>query len=407
MRRGAAAILGVLALALAPAAAPAVAAPRLSARSAFLVQPDTRDVVYARREGARRPMASTTKMMTALVALDRFKLSDTLTVAPYPATPGESVAGLRAGERLTFADLLRALLLASANDAAATIAVDAAGSESRFVAEMNRRAQALGLRDTRFANPVGLDEPGNYSSARDLVELALVLRGNAFVRRTMDRPAALLRSGSRPRTVVNRNDLVTRYPFVTGVKTGHTSDAGYVLVGSARRGGVSVVSAVMGEPTLAARDADTLALLRYGLRRYRRVTPVRRGRVIARLPVRDQGDARAALAAKASLGAVARRGERLRVRYAGLPEDVEGPLPAGARMGEVQLLRRGRVVGRTALVTARSVPRATIAQRARAWAGSGWTITALGILAIGTVSLVLLRRRVVRLRRVERDPQAT
>lgn len=406
MRRGAAAaVLGAVALAL--GAAPAGAAPRLTAASAFLVQPDTHDVVYARHEAERRPMASTTKMMTALVALDRFDLSDRLTVAPYAAQVGESVVGLRAGERMTFADLLRALLLASANDAAATIAVDAAGSEERFVEQMNRRARALGLRDTHFANPVGLDEPGNYSSARDLVELALVLRADDFVRRTVDRPSAVLHSGAHPRTVVNRNDLVLDHPFVTGVKTGHTLDAGYVLVGSARRGGVTVLSAVMGEPSMAARDADTLALLRYGLRRYHRVTPVRRGRVLARLPVRDQGDTRAALAPSASLGAVARRGERLRVRTVGLPEEVEGPLPAGARVGTVELLRRGAVVGRTALVTARSVPRATVAQRARAWAGSTWTIVALTILAACTVSLVLLRRRVVRLRRVERDPQAS
>ncbi len=142
-----------LAALAATGAAPARAAtPHVSAPSAILVQPDTRDVVYARRAGERRPMASTTKLMTALVALERLHLSDVLTVAPYSPAPAESVAGLRAGERMTTADLLRALLLPSANDAARTLAVGVSGSRGRFVSLMNRRARQLGLKDTHYAN---------------------------------------------------------------------------------------------------------------------------------------------------------------------------------------------------------------------------------------------------------------
>ena len=223
------ALVAVLLGAVSATAAP----PRISARNAFLVQPDTRDVVYARAPGERRPMASTTKLMTALLTLERRKLGRLVTAAPYSPVGPESVVGLRAGERLTTADLLRALLLPSANDAAATLAIDIAGSRSRFVALMNRRAGQLRLDDTHYANPIGLDEAGGYSSARDLVELALILRRDPFFRKTVDRPRALLRSGSHRRVVVNRNDLVGRVGFVDGVKTGHTLGAGYVLVGSA------------------------------------------------------------------------------------------------------------------------------------------------------------------------------
>src|SRR5213078_1364808 len=117
-------------------------------------------------------------------------LNDVFTAAPYSPQPGESLMGLRAGERLTVADLLRGLLIVSANDAANTLAIDIAGSRRRFVALMNRRARELGLRDTHYANPVGLDQPGNYSSAADLVKLTLVLRQRAFFRATTDMPTA-------------------------------------------------------------------------------------------------------------------------------------------------------------------------------------------------------------------------
>ncbi len=268
------------AAALIPCTAAHAAPPAISAPEAILVEPQTQDIVYARRANLRRPIASTTKLMTALLTLERARLTDVFTAAPYSPSPAESLMGLRAGERLTVADLLRGLLIVSANDAAATLAVDVAGSQRRFVALMNRRARQLGLKDTHYANPVGLDEPGNYSSAADLVKLTLVLRQRAFFRATTNLGTATLHSGSRTRHLVNRNDLVRTVPYVNGVKTGHTNNAGYILVGSATRNGVTLVSAVLGDPSQAARDADTLRLLRYGLSRYHRIAPVRKGAVL-------------------------------------------------------------------------------------------------------------------------------
>src|SRR4051794_21329591 len=235
MRRS---LIGALAvLALLPGAS-AAAPPSLHARAAILVQPDTGDVVYARSPDARRPIASTTKLMTALLTLERTNLDDVVPAAPYHPLPAESVAGLRTGERLTVRDLLRALLLASANDAAETLAVDVSGSQAAFVRAMNARAAQLHLRNTHYANAIGLDEQGNYSSARDLVTLAGVLLRKPFFALTVNRPRATLSSGARVRRIVNRNSLVREFPFVHGVKTGHTQQAGYVLVGEAQRHGV-------------------------------------------------------------------------------------------------------------------------------------------------------------------------
>ncbi len=287
------ALLGALLVALltAPSAVAQTASdpPRLSAKAAIVMETTTGDVLMAKNADVRRQIASTTKLMTVLVALERDDLDDIFSAADYDPAPAESQIGLRPGERMSVRDLLRATLLPSANDAAATLAVGTMGSTPAFVAEMNRRAQALGLTDTRYANPVGLDDPDNYSTAQDLARLAIRLRRYEFFRRTVDLRFATLRSGALRRTVLNRNDLVRNIKPVNGVKTGYTRRAGNVLVGSASRDGVTVVSVVLGEPSERARDADSLALLRYGLDSYNARTVLPEGRVLGRIDLRYRG----------------------------------------------------------------------------------------------------------------------
>lgn len=392
-----AAVLLLVAVASLLAAPPGAAAqrPDVSAQAAIVVEASTGDVVFERTADERRAIASPTQLMTALLALDTVALDDTLTATDYAAGPAESLVGLREGERMRVADLLRALLLPSANDAAWTLATRISGSVRQFVEEMNARAKELGLTRTSFGNPVGLDEPTNRSTARDLVRLALVLRRDQFFRETVNRPRATLRSGARPRTVVNRNRLVRDHPFVDGVKTGRTLQAGYVLVGSATRDGVTVVSAVLGEPSEAARDADTLALLRYGLSRYRRANVVKRDAQLdrARLKYRDE---EVALVAAEDVRHVLRRGEKARVRVTGAPDEIEGPLAAGSRVGEVEVRVRGRTVARTPLVTATAVQEASVSERLADVLSRPAALLLVALLLACTVSLVLLRRRVTR-----------
>ena len=166
MSRRALIFVAALLAALALAAPSFAAGPALRAKAAILVQPDTGDVVYAHDPDQRLPIASTTKLMTALLTLERSNLDDVVPAAAYSPAPAESVINLRTGERLTVRDLLRGLLLASANDAAETLAAHVAGSQAAFVREMNARAAQLHLRNTHYANSIGLDEHGNYSSAR-------------------------------------------------------------------------------------------------------------------------------------------------------------------------------------------------------------------------------------------------
>lgn len=396
MSRRLSAALAAAALAaggLAPATSPATAAtaPALSAPSSILVQPQTGDVVASRAADRRRPIASITKLMTALLALERRRLSDRMTTVGYAAAPAESIAGFDAGERVTTADLVRALLVASGNDAAATIAVNVGGSTRGFVRLMNQRARRAGLRRTSFDDPIGLSA-GNTSTARDLAKLALLVRRNAFARAVMDRPTVVIRSGDGVRTLVNRNTLVGAVPWVSGVKTGHTQSAGWCLVGSGSRNGVELVSVVLGTPSEAARNADTLALLRWGFTRYHRVTAATPATPVARVPVTDQ-DRRVAIVPERTVRVVVRRGERPRVRATGLPAEIDGPAARGTRVGVLTVSRRGRTVDRVPLVTATAVARASLWQRTGDLHAPVAAVLLVGAALGGAASLTAGRRR--------------
>jgi D-alanyl-D-alanine carboxypeptidase (penicillin-binding protein 5/6) len=381
------------ALGLAPAAVSA-SPPAIGAPAAIVIDAKTGERIYARSPNSRRSIASTTKLMTALITLERTRPRDIFTSPGYPGGAGESTIGLRAGERLSVHDLLRALMLPSANDAAYDLAVNIGGSESRFVRMMNAHAHDLGLDDTHYSTPIGLDDPGNYSTASDLARLAARLIQNPTLARIVNLPSALLRTGSHERRVINRNDLVARYGFVDGVKTGHTNGAGYVLVGAAHGHGAQVVSVVLGTPSIAARDADSLALLRYGVSQFRQVHPVVKGRTYARPKVRYFDGRRARLVAARDAALTVRRGRPVRTRVMA-PAEVEGPLGAGERVGTIQVLVRGHVERTVPLVTAAPVAAASFVRRATAPLGGVAVAVALLVL-LGAAVLVALRMRALR-----------
>ena len=349
----------VLAAVVPVAAAPAwagPAAPRIPTAAAAIVV-DARDgtVMFAKRPDQERSIASATKLMTALLALEEADPDEVFTAPAYNAMPAESRINLREGERMTVQDLLEALLLESANDAAVDLAENIAGSREAFVDQMNERAEELGLEHTSYANPIGLDQAGNYSSARDLATLAATLLRNRRFARIVDRPSATLESGNRPRVVQNRNDLVAAHPWVDGVKTGYTLNAGNVLVGAAARGPrARVISVVLGEPTEAARDAETLTLLRWGLAQFSRVRMVDTKRALARADI-EYYDEKARLVPRRDVFLTIRDGQQLR-RRVNAPNELEGPLDAGTRVGSVTVVVDGRPVRRVALVTAADVP---------------------------------------------------
>ena len=394
IRDGAAATVAAAAVALGGAAqSSAQERPRVSAPAAIVIDAANGDVMLERNADDERPIASATKLMTALLTLERAQPSDVFRAADYRAGAIESKINLRPGERMRVQDLLVALMLESANDAAVTLAEGVAGSREDFVAAMNQRAAELGLEETSYANPIGFDDPDNHSSARDLAELADRLLENERFAKIVDRPQATLRSGARRRTIANRNRLVRTWPFVDGVKTGHTRSAGYVLVGSASRDGAQVISVVLGTPSEVARDAQSLSLLAWGLDQFRRVRPLRVGRAVERVAVTHFDDRRVALKPLSAPAITLRRGQRVRTRV-DAPAELEGPIPAGERVGRVAVLVDGKVVARVPLVTATDVPEASIVRRS----GSliGWAVAFL-VLAVAVVAAA--RYRGSRLRR--------
>ncbi len=400
LTRALGAALTLLAFAVPASAASAAERPPAipNAQSAIVI--DARDgaVMFAKRAGQRRQIASTTKLMTALLTLESARPSTVFTAADYAAAPVESQIGLRPGEQMTVRDLFEALLLESANDAAATLAEGISGTRDGFVAAMNARAEELGLENTSYANPIGFDDPLNYSTAADLARLALELMQRPRFARVVDLPFAELESGARPRVVENRNTLISAYPFVSGVKTGHTLQAGYVLIGAAEsRAGGKVISVVMGEPSEPARDADTLALLRWGLGRFQRVRVVDRRRTLARAAI-EYRDEKARLVPARSAVVTLRDGEEVR-RRVDAPAEVKGPLRAGARVGSVSVVVEGERVRRVALVTAAEVPEAGTLRVLLSEVGVPLILLFALVLLLGVV-LVAMRLR-VRLRLVK------
>ena len=256
---------------------PSTAQPSVRAPSAVLADLDTGQVLYQRGAGVRHPVASLTKVMTALLVLERVRLSDVITVRTDAAREGGARLGLHAGETIPVRGLLYALLLQSSNDAAIALADHVAGSAGRFVDLMNRRAAELGMDRTAFASPNGLDDRGT-STANDLLTLTRAASASPVFDRISGTKTFDIPNPSGPvRHVQNRNPLLWLYPGATGVKTGFTAAAGYSVIATARRGGVRVVAVVLEDPVEDTSFDDAAALLDQGFFAYHRRTLVQTG----------------------------------------------------------------------------------------------------------------------------------
>jgi D-alanyl-D-alanine carboxypeptidase (penicillin-binding protein 5/6) len=305
-------------------------------------------------------------------------------------------------------DLLLALMLPSADDAAEDLAFNIGhGSVARFVDMMNAEARTLGLRHTHYSTPIGLDTPGNYSTAGDLVKLAdYDMTHSPYFARIVALPRATLRSGDHVRVVVNRNDLVGRYPWIDGVKTGHTLDAGYVLVAAGHRGGMALISAVMGTDSETSRDANTLALLDYGGADFRLWTPVRKGQVMAQPAVKDQPSLHPTVAATAGFSRILARSAPVRV-HVQVAHQLLGPLPAQAVVGTATVTDGRRVLARIPLVLTHRVPALSGLTRAARFVTKPVALAAIAAAAAGTALLLRNVRRRRRLGRRGRELEAT
>jgi len=329
------------------------AEPQIAAASWYLVGEDG-SVLARSHAGRERAIASITKLMTAVVVLESVQLTDVVRVSPRAELIGESTVYLRSGEELTVADLLRAILIPSANDAAEALALHVGrGSADRFVQLMNAKAEELGLTDTHFENPHGLDEAGHVSSARDATTLVRYALGVSFIRDSLSRSSVALPGG---RSFPTTDDLLEEWAPLVGGKTGHTRDAGWSQAAAAEKRGVTVYGTVLGSDSRGARNQALRELLTYGLDQYRSVQVIDHGRVYAEATT-GYGQPAVELVAPRSIVGALRNGKPLVERVIA-PTTLALPVAKGERLGRVEVYDGNRLVAASNLVAAESVAEA-------------------------------------------------
>jgi serine-type D-Ala-D-Ala carboxypeptidase (penicillin-binding protein 5/6) len=345
------AVVVAAALAAALHSSASAATPSVDARAYEVVNATTGEVLLADNARTPLPMASITKLMTVLVALDRARPGDLVTVDRAAVGITGSAVHLHAGERISVHDLVAAAMIQSANDAAVALAEYVGrGDEDVFVALMNRRARELGLRSTHFERPDGLDTPGHVSTAHDLNRLAQAAMREPEIRRLVATRNTTISGG---RSLHTWNDLLGEFPGLVGVKTGHTSNAGWCQVAAARGPGFTIYATILGSPTRSERNADLAELLAFGLSRYRLAPVISAERTYAWTRLPYGRDPLRLVAAKPVERPV--RLARAVVEQVVSPTAVTLPVRKGQPLGEVRVYDRGKLVASSPLVASRSV----------------------------------------------------
>jgi len=350
MRRGIVLPLLALLVAVPGALHAAPSPPQVAGSVAVLLDVRTGRLLYALAPHVRRPPASTTKMMTALLVAESLTPNTVVVISPEAAAERSgSAIGLEAGERWTAGDLMRALLMHSANDAAIALAEGVAGSVEAFAAQMNARASVLGARDTHFVTPHGRYDPTHFSSAYDLALVARAALANPWIAEIVRSQTWPLRRG-KGRLLINTNKLLWRYPGADGVKTGWIAESGPTLAASATRGGWQLIAVVLNSQQVFT---DAAALLNYGFAGFERRRMGSAGDAVQTIAVRGSGRAlRAVLAGDAFV--VVRRGATVQSRV-----DITRtttPIEAGEVVGGIVYVSEGIAVAQVPLVAAEAVP---------------------------------------------------
>lgn len=324
----------------------------LTAPCYLLMEAETGTVIFEKNADERRPVASVTKLMTALLLLEKIEngqiaLTDPVTVSKNAAAAPGSTALLDAGAIYPVGDLLRAAIVASGNDSAVALAEHAAGSESSFVALMNQKAADMGLKNTVYVNCTGLPAEGQYTCARDVAAIArAVCRYPLYFENSSLWLSQITHPSGRVTDLTNTNRLVRFYANCDGLKTGSTNEAKYCIAATAQRNGMRLIAVVLGADTSQHRFDDARAMLDYGFGAYTRTQVIAAGDLTGyQLPVTRGAKDAVQVAVGKGLSMLLRPGEaeRLRVELS-LPESIQAPQPAGTAVGVARVLLDGQVV---------------------------------------------------------------
>jgi serine-type D-Ala-D-Ala carboxypeptidase (penicillin-binding protein 5/6) len=367
------ALLALTTLALATvagaAAAPIPPAPDLDAGSYILIDSQSGNVIAQKNADERMEPASLTKLLTSYVVFaalkdGRVKLDDQVTISEAAWRTGGSRTFVKVGSQVPVIDLIKGMIVQSGNDATVALAERVGGTTAGFVQLMNEYAQRLGMKSSHFVDVDGLPDPQHYTTARDLATVA-----NALIR---DFPEYYYIFGMKDFTwnkikQPNRNGLLWTDPSVDGLKTGHTDEAGYCLIASAKRNGTRLVSVVLKAPKWASRESDTEALLNYGFNFFQTERIATAHTAILKPRVYESADGYAAVGAERDLYVTLPRGRTASITTnAGLTNPrLIAPLAAGSVVGELTVTDgNGQVVGREPLVTLEAVPAGGLITRA-------------------------------------------
>ncbi len=340
---------------LAPSAH-AVRTPEVTAKAAIVIDGVTGQVLYAKNPHMRLPQASTTKMMAAIVALEKGRMDDIVVVSKKSADINGSSIYLEPGERLTFEQLLYGMMLNSGNDATDAVAQYVSGDTDQFVALMNQKAAALGLKNTHYANPHGLPAADHYSSAYDMAMIARYALANPTFATIAATKTKELPGNKRieHRLLVNHNKLLRYFPGAWGGKTGYTSVAGKCFVGSAKRDGRYVIEAILSDPD-CWRDAENL--LNYGIDGFTSEPIAGAGQRVANVSVMGGSQRQVPAILKEAIAlSVPKGGAKPEVQASfRVADKVQAPVKAGQVLGSYELRDGDRIVAQAPVVAAAAV----------------------------------------------------
>ena len=333
------------------------------AASVLLMDARTGTVILEQNADERRPVASITKLMTMLLVLEaldegKIALDDPVTVSSEAAGMGGSQALLDAGGVYPLSELLKSLIVASANDSAVARAELLGGSEENFASMMNQRAGQLGLADTHYVNASGLPAEGQYTTARDVAALSReVLRHPIYFNYSRIWMDEIRHKNDRVTQLVNTNRLIRFYDGADGVKTGSTSEAKFCISATAQRGGERFIAVVLGAPTSAKRFELAQKLLTYAFDHYNTNTLLNVGQTAREdIPVKGSRSKQASVTAQSELSVLRRKGEEESVELVlSLPEVLRAPLKKGEVVGEAVAVKNGEELARVPLVLAQDL----------------------------------------------------
>lgn len=330
-----------------------------NADAAILMEASQKEILYAKNENEKMYPASTTKIMTLILIFEAInngtlKLDDPIRTSAYAASMGGSQVFLEEGEVLQANEMIKSIVIASANDCCVAMAEYLEGSSEAFVQKMNDKAEELGLNNTHFVNCTGLHDDNHYTTAKDLALMAsyLIDIGETDLMSFTTMYDAYIRDGENKFWLVNTNKLINQYDGADGLKTGFTKEAGYCLVATAKRNGVRMISVVLNEKEAKVRNQESMKMLDYGFNQYTTTTLYHQGDVITELDVPNSKEKRIPLTTLEDIVLAVKKGQEVIPDYSIEVLKHQAPIAQGEEVAQLVVYHEKQELQRFPLVAA-------------------------------------------------------